>query len=284
MAVLIAAFEKKYGIKVSVWRAASENIVRRGVTEMRAGRNEADIFETNGPDMESLHREQVLQEVKSPHLAELVPGALAPHREWVGARINIYVVAYNTKLVRRDELPRTYEGLLDPRWKGKLGIEANDPAWLAMVVKDLGEAKGLKLFRDIVAANGMSVRKGHTLLANLVVAGEVPVALTTYHYKIEQLKKSGAPIDWIVLAPAVARFQGMGLARRAPHPHAALLFYDFMLTDAQALLAMRDFTVTSRQFSSPVQKMSLTFVDPKVVLDESEKWGTLYNEIIARQR
>jgi len=283
MAILTAAFGKKYGIKVNVWRASSEGIVQRGVAEMRSGRNEADIFETNGPDMESLYRERVFQEVRSPHLADLVPGAIAPHREWVGARINIYVMTYNTRLVRKEDLPRTFDDLASPRWKGKLGIEASDPAWFAMVVNDLGEAKGLKLFRDIVTANGISVRKGHTLLANLVVAGEVPLALTTYHYKAEQLKKDGAPIDWFILPPAVARFQGMALARRAPHPHAALLFFDFMLTDAQELLAKRDFTVTSSKVASAAQKMSLKFVDPKLVLDESEKWGKLYMEIVTRQ-
>jgi len=283
MAVLTAAFEKKHGIKVNVWRASSENIVRRGVAEMRSGRNEADIFETNGPDMESLYREQLFQEVKSPHLADLIPGAVAPHREWVGARINIYVITYNTRLVKKEELPRSFDDLVNPRWKGMLGIEASDPAWFAMVVNDLGEARGLKLFRDIVTANGISVRKGHTLLTNLVVSGEVPLALTTYHYKAEQLKKDGAPIDWIILPPAVARFQGMGLARRAPHPHAALLFFDFMLTDAQELLAKRDFTVTSRKIGSPAQRLPLKFVDPRMVLDESEKWGKLYTEIITRQ-
>src|SRR5687767_4360259 len=171
MTVITAAFEKKYGVKVNVYRASSENVVRRGIAEMRAGRNEADIFETNGPDMESLYREQLFQEVRSPYLADLVPGAVAPHREWVGARMNIYVVTYNTKLVKKEELPKTFEDLLNPRWKGKLGIEASDPAWFAMVVNELGEAKGLKLFRDIVTANGISVRKGHTLLTQLVVSG-----------------------------------------------------------------------------------------------------------------
>ena len=156
MAILTAAFEKKHGIKVNVWRASSEGIIQRGVSEMRGGRNEADIFETNGPDMESLHREKVLQEAASPHFADLVPGAVAPHREWVGARINIYVMTYNTKLVRKEDLPRSFEDLAHPRWKGKLGIEASDPAWFAMIVNELGEAKGLKIFRDIVTASGTS--------------------------------------------------------------------------------------------------------------------------------
>jgi ABC-type Fe3+ transport system substrate-binding protein len=283
MAVLTAAFEKKYGIKVNVWRASSENIVRRGVAEMRSGRNEADLFETNGPDMESLYREKVFQEVKSPYLADLIPGAVAPHREWVGARINIYVMSYNTKLVRKEDLPKSFEDLAKPRWKGMLGIEASDPAWFSMVVTALGETRGLKAFRDIVSANGISVRKGHTLLTNLVVSGEVPLALTTYHYRVEQLKKKGAPVDWFIVPPAVARFQGMALARAAPHPHAAVLYFDFMLSDAQELLARREFTVTSRKVSSPAQALDLHFVDPRVVLDESGKWGKLYEDIIIRQ-
>lgn len=283
IAALTAAFEKKHGIKVRVWRASSENIVQRGVTEMRAGRNEADVFETNGPDMEALHREKVLQEMKSPHHADLIPGAIMPHREWVGTRLNVFVAAYNTKLVKKEELPKTFEDLANPKWKGRLGIEASDFDWFATVVSEMGEAKGLKVFRDIVTANGVSVRKGHTLLTNLVVAGEVPLALTVYHYKAEQLKNSGAPIDWFVLPPAVARFQGVGVARRAPHPHAAALFYDFMLTDAQEILAKRDFSPASRKIETSISKTPIKFVDPKQMLDEDEKWTKLYSEIVTRQ-
>ena len=283
MAVVTAAFEKKYGVKVRVWRASSENIVQRGVAEARAGRFEADIFETNSPEMEALHREKLLQEVKSPYLADLIPQAIPPHREWIGTRLNIFALAYHTKLVRKDELPKSFEDLLHPKWKGRLGIEASDLDWFAGVIGELGEAKGLKLFRDIVAANGISVRTGHTLLTNLVVSGEVPLALTVYNYKAEQLKNNGAPIDWFVIPPALARPQGVGLARRAPHPNAAVLFFDFMLTDAQELLVKRDFIPTSKKISTPLNKFPLKFIDPKVVLDEKDKWSNLYKEIIIQQ-
>jgi iron(III) transport system substrate-binding protein len=283
LAVLTTAFEKKYGVKVRVWRASSETIVQRGVTEMRAGRNEADVFETNGPDMEALYREKVFQEVKSPYLADLLPGAVMPHREWVGTRLNVFVAAYNTRLVKKEELPRRFEDLLNPKWKGKLGIEASDFDWFATVASEIGEAKVTKLFREIVAANGLSVRKGHTLLTNLVVAGEVPLALTVYHYKAEQLKNNGAPIDWFILPPTVARFQGVGLARRAPHPHAAVLFFDFMLTDAQEILSRRDFTPASRKIGTSITKSPIKFVDPKQMLDEDGKWTRLYAEIVTRR-
>ncbi|MFM9972090.1 MAG: ABC transporter substrate-binding protein [Burkholderiales bacterium] len=280
MQIFAAAFEKKYGIKVKVWRASSENIVQRAVTEARAGRFDVDVVETNSPEMEALSREKILQEVNSPYLPDLIPQAIPAHREWIGTRLNLFASAYNTKLVKRDELPRTFEDLLNPRWKGRLGIESGDLDWFAGVVTDMGEAKGLKLFRDIVAANGMSVRTGHTLLTNLVVSGEIPLALTVYNYKAEQLKNDGAPIDWFVLQPGMARPQGVGVARRAPHPHAAMLFHDFMLSDAQALFIKRDFIPTSKKISTNLTKNPFRFVDPKVALDDHAKWSKLYREII----
>jgi iron(III) transport system substrate-binding protein len=278
--VLTEAFERKYGVKVRIWRGSSEHVLQRGVVETRAGRYEADIFETNGPEMEALHREKILQAVKSPLLAELMPEAIFPHREWVGTRLNIFVGAFNTNLVSKEDVPKTYEGFLDVKWKDKLGIEAEDHDWFAAVISTMGEEKGLQLFREIVAKNGISVRKGHTLLTNLVASGEVPLALTVYNYKAEQLKNNGAPLDWFVIPPAFARVNGVGVSRTAPHPHAAVLFYDFMLKEAQQLLAARDFTPTNVTVKDLPAGMPLKFIDPKVILDEGEKWAKLYNEII----
>ncbi len=283
VAVVTGAFEKKYGLKVRVWRAGSEKVLQRAVTEARSGRVDVDIIDTNGPEMEALHREKLLQEVKSPYLADLIPQAILPHREWVGTRLNIFTAAYNTKLVKKEDLPKSYEDLLNPKWKGRIGIEAEDFDWFSGVIGELGEAKGLKLFRDIVATNGISVRKGHTLLTNLVVSGEVPLALTVYNYKAEQLKNKGAPIDWFAFPPAIARPNGVGMLRRAPHPHAAVLYFDFMLSDAQDLLLKRDFIPTSKKIKTPLNQMPIKFIDSKVILDEEAKWSKLYHEIITKQ-
>jgi iron(III) transport system substrate-binding protein len=282
MKILTDEFEKKFGVKVRLWRGSSENILQRTVVESRGRRFEADVIDTNGPEMEALHREKLLIPVKSPLHAELMPDAIRPHGEWVGTRLNIFVGAFNTKAVKKEELPTSYEGFTDPKWKGKLGIEAEDTDWFAATIKTIGEEKGLKLFRDIVAKNGMSVRKGHTLLTNLVASGEVPVALTVYSYKAEQLKNDGAPIDWFALPPVVARFNGAGVTRNAPHPHAAILFYDFMMRDAQALLASRDFTPSNLKVKPLPAGLKVAFIDPALVLDEGDKWTKLYNDIIVK--
>src|SRR5688572_15382678 len=176
LTALGAAFERKYGVKLKSWRANSEKVLQRAVTEARAGRHEADAMETNGPQLEALYRERGLQPLHSPHLKDLMREALPAHRHWVGTRINMFVQSYNTTLVKKEELPKSYADLAHPRWKGRLGIEAEDEDWFAMIVKDLGEQAGLRTFRDIVRTNGLSVRKGHTLLAGLVASGEIPLA------------------------------------------------------------------------------------------------------------
>jgi ABC-type Fe3+ transport system substrate-binding protein len=280
-----AAFEKKYGIKLVPWRAGSEGIVNRTIQEARANRFTVDVVETNGPELESLHRENVLQLVKSPYLADLIAPAVLPHGEWMGTRLNVFVQAYNTRLVKKQDLPKTWEEFANLKWKGKIGIEQEDSDWLAGIFNDIGDARGRKVFRDMVTANGMSVRKGHTLLSQLIVSGEVPLALTVYNYKAEQLKKQGAPIDWFVIGNAIARPNGIAVARRAPHPHAAVLFYDFELSpEGQQIIANLEFVPTSKKIDTPLNRMPMKFVDAKVAIDEYDKWKTLYGQLFGRGR
>ena len=279
---LTAGFEKRYGIKASVWRAGSEKVLQRAVAEARGNRHSVDVIETNGPELESLSREKILQAVRSPHLANILPQAIRPHGDWVGTRLNVFVQAYNTKAVKKEELPKSWDDLLNPRWKGRLGIEAEDQDWLAGVIAELGEARGTKLFRDMVATNGVSVRKGHTLLAQLVVSGEIPLALTVYNYKAEQLKQKGAPIDWFSIGKPIARPNGVGVARQAPNPHAAVLFYDYEISEeGQRLLAGRDFVPTNTRVETPFGKTAMSFVDPAMMLDQADKWTRLYEELFA---
>jgi iron(III) transport system substrate-binding protein len=277
MAALNGTFEAKYGVKVQMWRASSDKVLQRVLAEAKAGRHDVDIVETNAPPLETLHREGLLQAVHSPEHAALIGAALPAHREWVGSRLNVFVQAYNTRLVRTAELPKAYGDLLQPRWKGRLGIEAGDDDWFAGVVTALGEAQGLRLFRELVATNGISVRRGHTLLTNLVASGEVPLALTVYNFTAEQLKRKGAPLDWFVIPPAVARANGLALAREAPHPHAALLYYDFMIGEAgQRILRERGFVPARRDLQGTLAGTPLTIVDPALLLDQAGKWSRLY--------
>lgn len=274
------AFESKYGVGIRIWRGSGKDILQRVVTEAAASRYDVDIMESDSFALEALYRESLLQAVRSPYLADLIPQALRPQGQWVGTRLNIVAGVYNTRLVKKENLPKSYEDLRDPAFRGMLGMEADDYDWFGMIVGLMGEEKGLALFRDIVAANGISVRKGHTLLTNLVAAGEVPIGLTVFMQNVDVARKAGAPVDWFLLPPTIARPDAMGMAKRAPHPHAALLFYDFMLSDGQQIILGRQFVPTSRKIPSVLGRLALNFVSPDLVLDQGEKWQKLYAEIL----
>lgn len=276
---IVGGFEKKYGVKVKLYRASSEEIRQRVIRESGAGRADVDFILNNAPAMEALTQEKLLQEIKSPVLADLMPQAIPPHRQWAGFALNILIPAYNTDQIKKDDLPKSYEDLLDPKWKGKLGIEADDSDWFGGLMDKMGQDKGEKLFRDIVARNGISVRKGHTLLANLVAAGEVPLALTIFNYTAAQLKKKGAPVDWFLLEPVISMTNSVAVAKSARNPNAAVLFFDYMLSDAQKILAKREYSVTNLKVPSDIDRSKITVLDAATMLRDGEKWESIYKKI-----
>jgi iron(III) transport system substrate-binding protein len=281
--VVMAAFTKKYGIKARPWRAGSEAVLQRISTEARAGRHEVDIVQNNAPENEAAHREKLLQRVRSPYQSELIPQAVPAHGEWVGITLDVWTAAYNTDKVRKEELPRTYQDLLAPRWKDRLGIEAFNHGWFATLLGELGEKDGLKLFSDIVATNGISVRKGHSLLTSLVASGEVPFAITVYSWNPVQSKKKGAPIEGLALQPLIGQFSTIAMLKKSPHPNAAVLFYDFMLNEGQQLLADADFVPASKKLGVQFGKTPLKFVDPGQALDMQDRWVKMYEDVITKK-
>lgn len=217
-----------------------------------------------------------------PDLSRLEYGCLG-HRLWVSDRMNFFVVAYNTNKVKREELPKSYEGFADPKWKGRIGLEATDAEWLATIVKKWGPDRGMKMFEKLSDMKP-DVRKGHILLAEMVAAGEVPVALTVYNSEAESLKRRGGPIDWMPVEPVVAHPQGIGVARHAPHPHAALLFADFVLSpEGQQLFNSMGRVPTIRKIKSDLNNFPYIMVDPATVLDESEKWEKLWSNLFLKK-
>jgi iron(III) transport system substrate-binding protein len=280
---LMKPFEAKYGVKVNIWRAGTDKVLQRTLVEAAARKYDVDVIHFGSPEMEALSREKILQAVNSPVHKDLQPGSVPAHREWAATLLSVWVQVYNTNLIKKSDLPRTYKDLLDPKWKGKLGIEAKNQDWFASVVDVMGGGeKGLQFFRDLVSRNGISPRTGHTLLNNMVIAGEVPLALTVYNYMPEQAKKKGAPIDWFALEPAVARSNAIGIARRAPHPNAALLFYEYMLGEGQQYLVKMDYVPSNVKAPSPLKNVKILQTDPIRSLDETDKWTKLFEDVVLK--
>jgi iron(III) transport system substrate-binding protein len=257
-------------------------VLQRTMSEAAAGRYEVDVVHLGAPEMEALAREEILLAIDSPSHADLHPGSVPPHKQWAATLLSVWVQAYNTNLIRKEDLPHTYRDLLDPRWKGKLGIEAKDEDWFASVADAVGgQEQGVEFFRQLAATNGVSVRLGHTLLNNLVISGEVPLALTVYNYMPEQARKKGAPVDWFALEPAIARANAVGVARRAPHPAAARLFYDYLLGEqAQRSFVNMDYVPSNTKVASPLEGIRIVQTDPVRSLDEAEKWTTIFESTL----
>ena len=277
---VIAAFSKKYGIEVKPWRSGSEAVLQRVVNEARGNRFDADVVQNNAPENEATWREKLLMPVHSPLQAELIPEATPSHHGWVGFTIDVFIAAYNPQKVAKEELPTSYEQLLDPTWKGKLGVEADDSGWYGALGDRMGEQKTNQLFTQVIQKNGMSIRKGHSLLANLVASGEIPLALDTYSWSTPQLKKKGAPIEIHAIEPVMAQFSTIGVLRNAKHPYTALLFYDYLLGEGQKVLHDLDFVPTSRKYDDPARHLDLHFIDPSAALANQDKWFKRYQSVV----
>ena len=282
-AILVKAFEAKYGIKVNLWRGLSDKVLQRSITEGRANRHHVDVIQTNGPEMEMITRENLLSKFYSPSVADLPANAVAPNRLWVTERVAIFVVAFNTKKYTRESMPKNYAGFLDPKWKGQIGLEATDSDWMAGVIKAMGAEEGRAYFQKL-AAMKPDIRTGHSLLTEMVAAGDIPVALTIYNANAESLKLRGAPIDWVPVQPVVGRPQGLGVAKHAPHPHAAMLYADYILSpEGQQLFASMGVVPSSQKIKSNLNNFSYDLLDPVTVLDENEKWQTIWDNLFIKK-
>lgn len=278
------AFEKKYKVKVALWKASSEKVLQRTVTEARAGRFTVDAIDTNGPEMEALHRENILSEFYSPAFKDIPAAAFPPHREYVAERLNFFTLAYNSKLVKPEEVPRSYDDLLSPRWAGKIGIETGDIDWFAAMVKYMGEEKGIAYFRKM-AASHPQLQTGHTLLVELLAAGQVQILVSAYNHNVAREHDKGAPVEWKALPPTFGHANGIGLSRNAPHPHAALLFAEFLLSrEGQELIKSRHRIPSSNAVPSPLNQFPYQLVDPAIVLDEADKWQKLWTQIFVQSK
>jgi len=282
--VLRADFEKRYGVRVDAWRASSAKVLQRVVAEKTANRWDFDAVSVSSPELEALYREKLLQEIKSSWHEEMLEGTLPAHRGWAPQFINVFVQAYNTQVVKKRDLPERWTDLLDARWKGKLGVEAKSGEWYCSLLKNLGEEKGGELFRQIAARNGLSVRNGNSVLANMVVSGEVPMALAVYSHMIEQARQQGAPVDWLAIDPVIGRSNGIGVSRRPPHPNAALLFYEYAIGDAQPLMLEMNYLSPLKKLASPLRGARILFVDPAADSAEVERCDNAYDALIKMKK
>ena len=233
---LIVEFEKRFPpIKVKLQRTGSEKLLTRVLTEARAGKFFADVIQTVEFSMHLLRRQGILARYL-PESNSTYPREFKDEGFWTTVYYNAYVTGYNSRLVLPRDLPKSYEDLLDAKWKGKLMMEGTKADWFAGMLQILGPEQGFKYMRAL-AKQQPSPREGHELLAQLVAAGEGLFDVNIPAASVERLKERGAPIEWTALGTVPAIMVGSGLSSHAPHPNAAKLFLEFVLSrDGQKLM------------------------------------------------
>ena len=231
-------FTKKYPfIKVDVFRSAGEKVQARFVVEHRANTHLADVFQTSIVQVYQLKNLGMLARYISEEAPAYAEGFKDPQGYWTTFYQIPYVIGYNTRQVAPKDVPGGYEDLLNPKWKGLISLETEEYQWFYQMLQILGRDKGLEFMKRFAAQN-LQMRKGHTLLAQLVAAGESAIATVVYSNRVERMKATGAPIDWVrSKGPTITVINAISIPDKAPHPNVARLFVDFALSkEGQGLL------------------------------------------------
>lgn len=231
-------FSKKYPfIKSDIFRSNGEKVQARFLVEHRANVHNADIFQTSIIQVYQLKNSGLLAKYVSEEAAAYADGFKDPQGHWTAFYQIPYVIGYNTRLVAPKDAPASYEDLLQPRWKGLVGLETEEYQWFYHLIQIIGRDKGIAFMKKF-AGQDLQMRKGHTLLAQLVAAGEMALATVVYSNRIERMKASGAPVDWVRFkGPTITAINAIAIPAKAPHPNAARLFVDFVLSkEGQNLL------------------------------------------------
>ena len=231
---LVDAFKRKYPfLDFNFYRTGDEAMLAKIETEARLGQYLWDVVEITGFPGYYLFLKGFYAKYDSPERKFFAEGFKDKEGYWTSNYTNTHVMIYNTRMVPRDQAPKTYEDLLDPKWKGKIALDAKDYEWFANMLKFMGEEKGLTFMKKLAAQN-LRMQAGHTLLTQLVAAGELPLGIAMYGHRVEQMKRQGAPLEWVGLNPVILELHPVALSARAPHPNAGKLLVDFMLSQEAA--------------------------------------------------
>lgn len=224
-------FSKKYPfLQAKKFRIQSQKLLVRFEAESRAGKHVADIVRTTDWYIDIFKKKDLLLKYDSPERKFYIDELKDRDGYYTALYKQLHAMAYNTKLVRKEDLPRSYDGLLDPKWKGQLGLEDAAYVWFVNLLKIKGESQGIEFMKKLARQN-VSLRSGTTLLSNLVAAGEIPLAVDIYAYSVERSRRNGAPMNFHVVEPAIVHTITGGISKNAPHPNAAKLFMDFLLSE-----------------------------------------------------
>ena len=281
-------FQDETGVKVSYVRSSDTQIMARVAIENRAGQHSWDIaFTTTVPQLPPSY----LTPFDPPEADGLMAEARDPNRRWYGGYANYNAPAYNTNFVKTADLPKSFDEFpAHKEWSGKIAIDDTDDEWLAAIFAYYGEDRGRALVKAIAAALDPIITDGHLALARSVGAGEYWVALNNFLPLTLNVKMSGAPTDFWLIDPVPLIFGSVGVNALAPHPNAARLAGNFVLSrEGETFMTRKGRLPTRPDVSTNPPEVGEMLKQRKIVpvvfsTDEQRKWQKAYNELLGRRR
>lgn len=284
---LMAAFSAHYPwITTRVLKADGPALVKRVTEEYKAGVHAVDAYEMDDYGIRLLQEGGVLASFRSPEIAVYGPDSIGPNNSWVMMRRDLISLGFNTTSVSPEAAPRTNKDLLDPKWKGKLGISGSTTA-IVTWVGALALSEGEPFLRTLGKQDLRIYNLGGRAVANLVVSGEAPLVVNARRSHMFASRKQGAPVEWRALGPSYASVSGVALAGQPQHPHAAMLFIDFQLGLEAQKIYSGDLGYSSMRKDLPgsdanVEALYLT-LRPNFYR-EYEAWTDLSDEVFGARR
>ena len=279
---IVRAFEKTVPyVKVRASRLTQSTVMTKIDTEARAGLFAVDIVGSAPVEMWELKQRGHSAPYLSPELKAFPAGSYDPQGFWSSFEVTPIVLAFNTKLVSQEEAPRSYQDLLQPKWKGKMNMGNDEYAWYSVMLDGMGKAKGLDYMKALARQQLHIPGSSSIMRLQLMLAGESAITLAARGRRATEYKEKGAPIDYRLLDPYPAEPNALTLMRRSSHPHASILFIDWILSEeAQSLMAQQIPRLTLRKGVKQIPrhqelyKKDFVFVNPASI-------GANLNELIA---
>jgi len=226
---VVDRFEQKYPfIRTTLFRAGSGALVNKIFTEASVGRSSWDVMGGGVEKVSRTTERKLFASYRSSETQMIAHELVDKEGYWTAYYVTVYVLGWNTKLVKAEDVPRTYEALLNPKWKGLLLLDSEAYSMLTGLKRIWGRDKAIAYFKRLAAQEPV-VKRGNTERVQLLAAGEYPLIIG-YSSGIQRMISMGAPIDWVALEPAVTQAAPIRVGAKAPHPNAARLFVDFLLS------------------------------------------------------
>ncbi|MFL9926359.1 extracellular solute-binding protein [Herbaspirillum lusitanum] len=289
---IAAAFEKKYpGIKVKITSGTATDLLLKIMAEGRANSPRADVSHAGSGLSTLLKGDMIVPYI--PSEAARYPAQYKDAKGyWTGQVVSFLVPAMNTDLVKPKDEPKTWNDLLDPKWKGKMAwaqqmTQGGPPGFIGATLNVMGQQKGMDFLRKFSQQRIVNVPANQRVVLDQAIAGEYPIALSTFSHHSELSAKKGAPIKWLKMDYVVGTVDPAFLIKNGPHPNAARLFLEFLLSsEGQAIFRSADYIPADPAVPASIPGLKpetghfkAVFLPLSLVDADMPKWINIYNEL-----